>query len=88
VEGRGGAAPVVSADGRQLDPQALPAAPQASLQTGRLDLSTPRAVFPQSAFVPRCSPGPSLQPVGEQGRGSLLLRNPSCVWNVQGPRSR
>ncbi|APD47918.1 general secretion pathway protein D [Synechococcus sp. CS-602] len=74
--------PVVSADGRNLI-LSFAAAPQASLQTGRLDLNTPGRV-PQSAFVPPLQPRAVAPPVGDMAVGSLLLRNPSFV-NVQGP---
>lgn len=74
--------PVVSADGRNLI-LSFAAAPQASLQTGRLDLNTPGRV-PQRTFVPPLQPRAVAPPVGDMAVGSLLLRNPSFV-NVRGP---
>lgn len=75
--------PVVSADGRNLilEFPGLVLAP--SLQTGRLDLSTPGMV-PQSRYAPPLRPRAVAPPVGDMAMGTMLLQNRSYV-NVSGP---
>jgi len=75
---------VVSADGRKLDPSALPPLPRPSLQTGRLDLNTTGPCSPERLQWPPRSPGPGAPPVGD-------MAVEACCWrisfvNVQVPK--
>lgn len=75
--------PLVSADGRNLILQfpGLVAAP--TLQTGRLDLTTPGTV-PQARYAPPLRPRAVAPPLGDMAVGSMVLQNRSFV-NVSGP---
>jgi type IV pilus assembly protein PilQ len=75
--------PVVSADGNNLI-LSFPSAAQATLQTNRLDLTSPGRV-PQPAYAPPLQPRAVAPPLGDMAVGSMTLRNPSFV-NVSGPR--
>ena len=76
------ARPVVSADGLNLI-LAFPTAPQASLQTNRLDLSQPGAV-PLPTYAPPLQARAVAPPLGDMAVGTMTLRNPGYV-NVSGP---
>ena len=76
------ARPVVSADGLNLI-LAFPTAPQASLQTNRLDLSRPGAV-PLPTYAPPLQARAVAPPLGDMAVGTMTLRNPGYV-NVSGP---
>ena len=75
--------PVVSADGRNLILRfpGLVAVP--TLQTGRLDLTTPGAV-PQARYAPPLRPRAVAPPLGDMAVGTMVLQNRSFV-NVSGP---
>lgn len=77
------ARPVVSADGLNLI-LAFPTAPQASLQTNRLDLSQPGAV-PLPTYAPPLQARAVAPPLGDMAVGTMMLRNPGYV-NVSGPQ--
>lgn len=76
------ARPVVSADGLNLI-LAFPTAPQASLQTNRLDLSQPGAI-PLPTYAPPLQARAVAPPLGDMAVGTMTLRNPGYV-NVSGP---
>ncbi|WP_338152872.1 hypothetical protein [Cyanobium usitatum] len=76
------ARPVVSADGLNLI-LAFPTAPQASLQTNRLDLSQPGAI-PLPTYAPPLHARAVAPPLGDMAVGTMTLRNPGYV-NVSGP---
>ena len=76
------ARPVVSADGLNLI-LAFPTAPQAFLQTNRLDLSQPGAV-PLPTYAPPLQARAVAPPLGDMAVGTMTLRNPGYV-NVSGP---
>ena len=76
------ARPLVSADGLNLI-LAFPTAPQASLQTNRLDLSQPGAV-PLPTYAPPLQARAVAPPLGDMAVGTMTLRNPGYV-NVSGP---
>jgi type IV pilus assembly protein PilQ len=76
------ARPVVSADGLNLI-LAFPTAPQASMQTNRLDLSRPGAV-PLPTYAPPLQARAVAPPLGDMAVGTMTLRNPGYV-NVSGP---
>jgi type IV pilus assembly protein PilQ len=76
------ARPVVSADGLNLI-LAFPTAPQASIQTNRLDLSQPGAV-PLPTYAPPLQARAVAPPLGDMAVGTMTLRNPGYV-NVSGP---
>lgn len=76
------ARPVVSADGLNLI-LAFPTAPQASLQTNRLDLSQPGAI-PLPTYTPPLQARAVAPPLGDMAVGTMTLRNPGYV-NVSGP---
>ena len=75
--------PVVSADGRNLILRfpGLVAVP--TLQTGRLDLTTPGTV-PQARYAPPLRPRAVAPPLGDMAVGTMVLQNRSFV-NVSGP---
>ena len=76
------ARPVVSADGLNLI-LTFPTAPQASLQTNRLDLSQPGAVA-LPTYAPPLQARAVAPPLGDMAVGTMTLRNPGYV-NVSGP---
>ncbi len=75
--------PVVSADGRNLILQFPGLVSVPTLQTGRLDLSTPGAV-PQARYAPPLRPRAVAPPLGDMAVGTMVLQNRSFV-NVSGP---
>jgi len=77
------ARPVVSADGLNLI-VAFPTAPQASLQTNRLDLSQPGAV-PLPTYAPPLQARAVAPPLGDMAVGTLTIQNRGFV-NLKGPR--
>ena len=76
------ARPLVSADGLNLI-LAFPTAPQASLQTNRLNLNQPGSV-PLPTYAPPLQARAVAPPLGDMAVGSMSLRNPSYI-DVSGP---
>lgn len=77
------ARPVVSADGLNLI-LAFPTAPQASLQTNRLDLSQPGAI-PLPTYAPPLQARAVAPPLGDMAVGTMTIQNRGFV-NLKGPR--
>ena len=75
--------PVVSADGNNLILQFSGLVTSPTLQTGRLDLSTP-GVVPQARYAPSLRPRAVAPPLGDMAVGTMVLQNRSFV-NVNGP---
>ena len=76
------ARPVVSADGLNLI-LAFPTAPQASLQTNRLDLSRPGAV-PLPTYAPPLQARAVAPPLGDMAVGTMTVQNRGYL-NLSGP---
>ena len=76
------ARPVVSADGLNLI-LAFPTAPQASLQTNRLDLSQPGAV-PLPTYAPPLQARAVAPPLGDMAVGTMTVQNRGYL-NLSGP---
>ena len=77
------ARPVVSADGLNLI-LTFPTAPQASLQTNRLNLNQPDAV-PLPTYTPPLQARAVAPPLGDMAVGTMTALAPGTV-NVSGPR--
>ena len=75
--------PVVSADGRDLILKFPGLLSPPTLQSGRLDLNTPRSV-PQARYAPPLRPRAVAPPLGDMAVGTMVLQNRSYV-NVSGP---
>jgi type IV pilus assembly protein PilQ len=75
--------PVVSADGRNLILQFPGLVSIPTLQTGRLDLTTPGSV-PQTRYAPSIRSRAVAPPLGDMAVGTMMLQNRSFV-NLNGP---